>query len=286
MAKVKKILTSEVIKTLKDLAQKDSEAYVRFWQEFGRYIKEGIATDQVEHEGLYPLLRFKTSRITDRLSSLNDYVGRMKPEQRVIYYLLGDDERSVTRSPHLDYFQRSGLEVITLTDPIDSFMVFGLPTYEGFKVENIASADVEVPEVKGGEAKPEEQHILSTEEFNALAERFKTQLGERVSAVRASTRLSSSVARLVDPEGAINQEMQRVYRLVDQDYKTPVKVLELNPQHPILAGLKDLPAEAELSKAVIEQIYESALLIEGLHPDPAGMIPRIQELMEAALKKK
>jgi molecular chaperone HtpG len=286
MAKVKKILTSEVIKTLKDLAQKDSEVYARFWQEFGRYIKEGIASDQAEREGLYPLLRFKTSRITDRLSSLNDYVGRMKPEQRVIYYLLGDDERSITRSPHLDYFQRSGLEVVILTDPIDSFMVFGLPTYEGFKVENIASADVEVPEVKGDEAKPEEPGNLSTEEFNALAERFKTQLGERVSGVRASTRLSSSVARLVDPEGAMNQEMQRVYRLVDQDYKTPVKVLELNPQHPILAGLKDLPGEAELSKAVIEQIYESALLIEGLHPDPAGMIPRIQELMEAALKKK
>ncbi len=286
MVKIKKILANEVIKTLKDLAQKDSEAYVHFWEEFGRYVKEGLATDQAERETLYPLLRFKTSRAVDRWSSLNDYVGRMKPEQKVIYFLLGDDERSVTRSPHLDYFTRGGLEVITLTDPIDSFMVLGLTIYEGFKVENIASAEVEVPEVKEGEARPEDQPAISTEEFNALVERFKTQLGERVSGVRASTRLSSSVARLVDPEGSINQGMQRVYRLVDQDYKTPVKVLELNPQHPILLGLKDLTADQELSKTVIEQIYESALLIEGLLPDPAGMIPRIQELMEAALKKK
>jgi molecular chaperone HtpG len=286
MTKIKKILTSDLLKTLKDLAQKDSEAYAKFWHEFGRYIKEGIATDQTEGETLYPLLRFKTSRAVDRWSSLNDYVGRMKPGQKVIYYLLGDDERSVTRSPHLDYFQRNGLEVIILTDPIDSFMVLGLTTYEGFKIENIASADVEVPETKEGETKAEEQPAVSTEEFNALAERFKAQLGERVAGVRASTRLSSSVARLVDAEGSINQGMQRVYRLVDQDYKVPVKVLELNPQHPILQGLKDLPAENELSKAVIEQIYESALLIEGLLPDPAGMIPRIQELMEAALRKK
>ncbi len=286
MAKIKKVLTSETLKTLKDLAQKDSEAYIRFWQEFGRYIKEGIATDNAEREGLYPLLRFKSNRFTDRWSSLNEYVGRMKPEQKVIYYLLGDDERSVMRSPHLDYFQHNGLEVITLTDPIDSFMVLGLTKYEGFKIENIASAQVELPELKESENKAEEQPALSTEEFNTLVERFKAQLGERVSGVRASTRLSSSVARLVDPEGTINQEMQRVYRLVDQDYKTPVKVLELNPQHPILAGLKDLPADEALSKAIIEQIYESALLIEGLLPDPAGMIPRIQELMEAAVRRK
>jgi molecular chaperone HtpG len=286
IAKINKILTSEVLKTLKDLAQKDSEAYVHFWQEFGRYIKEGIATDHVERETLYPLLRFKTNRFTDRWCSLNEYVGRMKPEQKVIYYLLGDDERSITRSPHLDYFERSGLEVITLTDPIDSFMALGLTMYEGFKVQNIASAGVEIPSSKESETQTAEQPAISTDDFNALAERFKSQLGERVSGVRASTRLSSSVARLVDPEGAINQEMQRVYRLVDQDYKVPVKVLELNPQHPILRGLNDLPPEDELSKAVIEQIYESALLIEGLHPDPAGMIPRIQQLMEAAVKKK
>jgi molecular chaperone HtpG len=286
IAKIKKILTSEVLKTLKDLAQKESEAYAHFWHEFGRHIKEGIATDQIEREALYPLLRFKTNRFIDRWSSLNEYVGRMRPEQKVIYYLLGDDERSITRSPHLDYFERSGLEVIMLTDPIDSFMVLGLTMYEGFKVQNIASPDVEVPSSKESEAKTTEQPAISTDDFNTLAERFKSQLGERVSGVRASTRLSSSVARLVDPEGAINQEMQRVYRLVDQDYKAPVKVLELNPQHPILLGLNDLPAEDELSKAVIEQIYESALLIEGLHPDPAGMIPRIQQLMEAAVKKR
>jgi molecular chaperone HtpG len=115
-------------------------------------------------------------------------------------------------------------------------------------------------------------------------DRFKEQLGERVTDVRTTDRLTDSVARLVDPEGTLNQEMQRVYRLMDRDYEVPKKVLELNPRHPVLAKLNQMPTDDGLSALVIEQIYDSALLIEGLHPDPASMLPRIQELMEKALK--
>ena len=98
-----------------------------------------------------------------------------------------------------------------------------------------------------------------------------------------STRLSDSPARLVDPEGALNQEMQRVYKLLNRDFEVPKKVLELNPRHPILTGLNSLAADNPLNAIIIEQIYEDALLIEGLHPDPASMIARIQKLIEAAL---
>jgi molecular chaperone HtpG len=97
-------------------------------------------------------------------------------------------------------------------------------------------------------------------------------------------RLSESPARLVDPEGVPNQEMQRVYRFLQEDFKTPKKVLELNPDHPILMHLNSLPPEAELGQMIIDQIYEDALLIEGLHPDPASMIERIQKIIEAAIK--
>ncbi|RPI34911.1 MAG: molecular chaperone HtpG [Chloroflexota bacterium] len=284
MGRLKKILTSELVGALKNLAQKDAETYNGFWLEFGRYVKEGIATDHVEREKLYPLLRFRTNQAQDSWSSLADYIGRMKPNQTEIYYLLGDDERSVTRSPHLDYFQQRGYEVIVLTDPIDSFMVLGLTDYEGHKFRNAAASDLTLPEEEG-EKPAEEAASIPENEFVSLVERFKNQLGERVTDVRATNRLSNSVARLVDPEGALNQEMQRVYRLVDRDFEAPKKVLELNPRHKILQQLKDMPPESELSKLVIEQIYESALLIEGLHPDPAGMIPRIQQLMEAALQK-
>jgi molecular chaperone HtpG len=283
MARLKKILTGQLINALKDLAKKEPEAYARFWREFGRYIKEGIATDHAEREKLFPLLRFSTTRSPDQKTSLDEYVGGMKTDQKALYYLLGDDVRSIQRSPHLDYFKKVGYDVIMFYEPIDSFMVLGLTTYEGFKFQNAASADLELPEQ--GPEEQEDGPAVSGEDFEALAQRFKDQLGERVSDVKASSRLSDSVARLIDSEGFLNQEMQRVYRMMDREFDAPAKILELNPRHPILLRLKDLHADEGLSKDIIEQIYESALLIEGLHPDPAGMIPRIQQLMQAALNK-
>jgi molecular chaperone HtpG len=283
MARLKKILTGQLINSLKELAKKEPEAYSRFWLEFGRYIKEGIATDHAEREKLFPLLRFSTTRSPDQKTSLDEYVGGMKTDQKALYYLLGDDVRSIQRSPHLDYFKKVGYDVIMFYEPIDSFMVLGLTTYEGFKFQNAASADLELPEQ--GPEETEDGPAVSGEDFEALAQRFKDQLGERVSEVKASNRLSDSVARLIDSEGFLNQEMQRVYRMMDREFDAPAKILELNPRHPILLRLKDLHTDEELSKDIIEQIYESALLIEGLHPDPAGMIPRIQQLMQAALNK-
>ncbi len=102
--------------------------------------------------------------------------------------------------------------------------------------------------------------------------------------MRISDRLSESPARLVDPQGAPDQEIQRVYRMLNREFEPPKKVLELNPRHPILLGLKGVPASDPLGDLLIEQIFEDALLIEGLHPDPAGMIERIQKLMEAAIR--
>jgi molecular chaperone HtpG len=283
IARLKKILSGQLLNALKDQADKQPESYQRFWEEFGKFIKEGIASDQTEREKLYPLLRFRTTKHPDQWRSLNEYVGGMTPGQKDIYYLLGDDQRSIQRSPHLDYFKNVGFDVIMLAEPIDSFMVLGLTTYEGFKFQNAASASLELPVDK--EQAAADAPAISEEDFEALAQRFKTQLGERVSQVKSSQRLSDSIARLVDPEGVLNQEMQRVYRMMDRDFEIPAKILELNPRHPILSRLKELPAADELSVAIIEQIYESALLIEGLHPDPAGMIPRIQQLMQAALAK-
>jgi molecular chaperone HtpG len=125
---------------------------------------------------------------------------------------------------------------------------------------------------------------MQEQDFTPLVERFKRHLGDRVNEVRTTGRLSDSPARLVDPEGALNQEMQRVYRLLNKDYEAPKKVLEINPGHPILARLGALPEDSPVVPLIVEQIYDDALLIEGLHPDPASMISRIQKLMETALE--
>jgi molecular chaperone HtpG len=282
IARVKKILTSEVIKSLKDLSQKEPEEYHKFWEAHGKYIKEGIAIDHAGREELYSLLRFRTDRAPEAWTALKDYVERMPEAQKSIYFLLGDDERSILRSPHLDYFRKTGFEVLLLTDPIDSFMILGLLEFDGHPVQNIASPDLDLPQ-PAEETTGEENAAVPDDRLSRLVDRFKAQLGDRVTDVRLSTRLSDSVARLVDPEGSLNPEMQRVYRLLQKEFEAPKKVLELNPRHPLLVRLGALADQDTLAPLIVEQIYENALLIEGLHPDPAGMIERIQKIMEAAL---
>lgn len=283
MVNLKSLITSKITGALDKLAKDEPADYSNFWEEFGRYIKEGVAIEQTEPESLYPLLRFHKSTSTDQWSSLDDYLGRMKPEQKEIYYILGDDQRSVVYSPHLDILKKHGLEVLLLTDPIDPFMVVRLAKYKDHALLNVSSSDLKLPALeKESEAEP--TAALDPNEWITLIERFKTQLGDKVADVRMTDRLSGSPARLVDPEGGPNQEMQRVYRLLKEDFETPKKVLELNPQHPILLQLNSLPSDVELGHLIIEQIYEDALLIEGLHPDPAGMIERIQKIIEAAIK--
>lgn len=283
MPRLKKVLTGQIFKELENLAKSDPEKYAVFWKEFGGYLKQGVAAVPADVEKLTPLLRFRTSLHPETWSSLEDYVGRMKPEQKFIYYLLGEEPQSLLRSPHLEAFQAHGLEVLLLTEPMDSFMLMGLRKYRDYELKNAAQAEIEPPAQSGAE-QPEAEK-LSDAELSPLLERFKQTLGERVSDVRVSSRLSQSVARLVDPEGALNPELQRVYKFLGREYEVPKKILELNPAHPILKGLRQLPADSELGTLVIEQIYESALLLEGLHPDPASMAPRVQKLMEAALSR-
>jgi molecular chaperone HtpG len=283
MVNHKQLITSKITGALLGLAKDEPEKYSQFWDEYGRYMKEGVAIEQSEPESLYPLLRFHTTAFLDQWSSLDDYLSRMKPDQKDIYYILGDDEHSVVYSPHLDIIKKHGFEVLLLTEPIDPFMIVRLTKYQEHSLVNVSSPDLKLPALEK-ESETEKKPALDPGDWVSLIERFKSQLGEKVSDVRMTDRLSDSPARLVDAEGALNQEMQRVYRLLKEDFPTPQKVLELNPQHPIMIQLNALSAEAELGHMIIDQIYEDALLIEGLHPDPAGMIERIQKIIEAAIK--
>ena len=282
MPRLKKVVTGQVMKELENLAKNDVEKYNTFWQEFGVYLKQGIAANPIDVETIQPLLRFKTTTHPEIWSSLEDYAVRMKDEQKEIYYIVGDDAKSVLLSPHLDYFQSQDIEVLLLTDPMDSFMLMGLRKYKDFEFKNVAQAEVEAPEKDKEEAKKQN---IPEEAFKTLVERFKEVLGERVEDVRASNRMSKSVARLVDPDGSPNPELQRVYKFLGKDYEIPKKILELNPSHAILKNLLDMDSESDLQTLVIEQIYDSALLVEGLHPDPSSMAPRIQQIIDVALSK-
>ncbi|MBI5953198.1 MAG: molecular chaperone HtpG [Chloroflexi bacterium] len=283
MPKLKKVLTNQVIKELENLAKNNVDKYHTFWQEFGVYLKQGVAATPADSDSINPLLRFKTNLNPEAWSSLEEYISRMKEEQKEIYYIVGEDPKSVLRSPHLDYFHSQGTEVLLLTDPMDSFMLMGLHKYKDFELKNVAQADVDT----GKKPKEEtEAERIPESDFGGLVEQFKKVLGERVTDVRASNRLVQSVARLADADANVNPELQRVYKYLGRDYEIPKKVLELNPTHNILKNLLKLDSGSELQNIIIEQIYDSALLVEGLHPDPSSIAPRVQQIIEAALTQK
>jgi HSP90 family molecular chaperone len=284
MSQLKKLITSKLIEGLKTLAKDKPDSYTKFWEQFRPFIKEGVSTDPDYHEALLPLLRYHTLHKPQEWVSLSDYVQGMKTGQQKIYYLLGEDERSLVSSPHLEIFRRQGYDVLLMADPMDSFTLLRFTKYADFELANASTEKLDQPEEETPKEGEAEQERLPEDEVTRLVERFKTQLADRVTDVRTTNRLVESPARLIDPEGTMNPEMQRVYKMLNREYEMPQKVLEINPNHAIMKRLSSLPAEDPLNELVVEQVYEDALLIEGLHPDPASMISRIQRLLEAALK--
>ncbi len=281
--RIRNALTHKIIESLKELAAKDPDKYLAFWKAYGPFVKEGLATDPAARDKLKPLLRFPSSQ-ADELVSLAQYAGRLKPEQREIYYLLADDVQSAARSPHLDYFRQARIEVLFLTDPLDSFMLAGLQDYEGFALKNAAAAEVNAAPA---EAVPPAAEAVPPAELEALTARFKARLGDRITEVRASERLVDSPLRLVAPGDGREAEMDRVRRLLEKDYSVPKRGVELNPRHALIRGLAQRLAQGGAETLVdeaIEQLYENGLLLEGLHPNPAQMVGRIQALMEAAVR--
>ena len=288
MRHIRKALTGRVIKALRGLAEDQPDDYRVFWDEFGPFIKQGVATNPLDHEDLVPLLRFHSSRSGDDLVSLADYVERMPEDQDVLYYILGDDRTAVARSPHMDSFNARDLEVLYLLDPLDGFMMQSLKEVDGRSFQNVDDPDLELPEA--AEPEPEQGDEVTQVDFDQLVARFKRVLGERVTEVRESKLLTDSPCRLVSLESGPERDLQRVRRLLEQDLETPVpvKMLELNRRHPLIQNLAHLIAsrpEDGVIDPTIEQLFENLLLLEGLHPNPAQMVPRIQTLLEAATSR-
>lgn len=290
LEKIKGTLVRRLSSQLESLADDEPEKYRTFWREFGMYIKEGIATDPDAKGKFTDLLRFNSSKSDspDDLISLKAYVDRMKADQSEIYYILGDDYKVLSRSPHLEYFRKHDIEVLYLTDPLDSFMLIGLSEYSGKPLKNVDDAGLELPETEEVEADKQAEEAISPDEFGQLVARFKEVLGDRVEDVVESKILTDSPARLVNPKDAMNVNMQRVQRLLGQDYQVPKKILEINRKNGLIQGLSaELAANADnlLVNVLIEQLYANELVTEGLHPNPAEMVSRVYEVMSAAVKR-
>ncbi len=290
MRQLQKALTGRLLRSLREMAEERPDDYAIFWEEFGPFIKQGVATNPLDQENLLPLLRFYSSRSDGALISLADYVARMEDDQEAIYYILGDDRAAVSHSPHLDVFNARDIQVLYLLDPLDGFMMQSLQEYEGRPFQNVDDPDLSLPapdEETETETEPDSVG-LSQSEFDQLAARFERVLGERVTEVKPSKVLTDSPCRLVSPEGGAERDLQRVRRLLGQEMDVPPKRLEINRQHPLIQNLARLVVnrpDDEVIDATIEQLLENLLLLEGLHPNPAQMVPRIQSLLEAATER-
>lgn len=273
---LKKVLTNLVFKELESIAKKDTEKYNKFWREFGPFLKQGISMNADESKKIFPLLRFHTSLKPEDWNTLDEIVERADKEQKIIHYLLGDDPRSILHSPHLDYFKKNEIEVILLSEPIDSFMLMGMESYKDYQLKNIATAQKEEPKNTGEDNESKAEELIPEDE--KMLSLFKEVLGDKVANVTISKSLSSSVARLVDADGAMNPEMQRVYRYLGKEFEQPKKVLEINKDHALIRGILSQEDEG-LKHTLIEQVFDSAAIIDGYYPDPAKLVERIQTLM-------
>lgn len=279
LQRIRKTLTGRLHRELNELADKDAEKFAAFWKEFGVFIKEGVATDWENKNELLKLLRFNTTTSGDDLVTLATYKGRMVEGQQEIYYVMGASLEAARTSPHLDPFAARGIEVLLFTDLMDGFMLSGLREYEGLKLRNIDEADIELP----GEVEAAAPQV-SDEQFATLAARVSAILGDKLKEVRASKVLRDNPARLVG-EDAANREMQRIQQLLGRESESQQRTLELNPAHPLVAALArraEANADDPVVAAAVEQLYDNALLQEGLLQNPATMVPRILKLLEAA----
>jgi molecular chaperone HtpG len=278
-----KTIRKRVLRELGKLAKDTPEKYAEFLGQYQFILKQGLAMEPQSKDDIVPLLRFQTSKSNGEWVALETYVERMGEEQEAIYYVLGDSVESVAYSPHLDPFKARDIEVLYFVDPIDPFLATALTDYKEKTLQDIGDADIDLPEVE--EADADETPELEEKERNLLIGRFVATLGERVTEVRETKALRDSPLRLVSPEDAPNAGMQRIYRMTEQNYEIPKRIVELNLHHPIMINLGHALAadsSAEIIDLTIDQLFDSALVQEGLHPNPTAMLPRIQKLMELA----
>jgi len=282
MAQLKKLVTNKVIETLSRLANENPDAYQRFWEAYSTFVKEGVATDEDYYQKLMPLLRFHSLKNPSKWISLDDYLENKPSDQQKIYYILGEEDQSIIHSPHLEAYKQKNLDVLLFTDPVDPFVLMHTRQYKDVELVNAATEKLDIEPTESSEDSESESD--TKDKINSVIDRLKTVIGDKVTDVRTTYQLVESPARLIDAEGALNPELQRVYRIMNKEVESPAKILEINPRHPIILKLAELPESNELGELIANQLYENALLIEGLHPDPAGMIERIQKLMQSALQ--
>ncbi|HRO59840.1 MAG TPA: molecular chaperone HtpG [Burkholderiaceae bacterium] len=274
--------TRRVLTMLEELAENQADKYAGFWSEFGQVLKEGLGEDFGNRDRLARLLRFTSTQSEGDAQSvsLTDYVERMKEGQEKIYYLTADTLQAARSSPHLEVFRRKGVEVLLMADRVDEWMLGFLDSFDGRELASVARGGLDLGKLEDEAEKAQARE--AGEKFRELTERVKASLGDAVKEVRVTHRLTDSASCLVSDEGDISGHLERLLKQVGQKGPERKPILEINPEHPLVARLEadlkgdDVTRVDDWSRLLLDQ----AQLAEGGQlEDPAGFVRRLNRML-------
>ncbi len=281
LAAIKKGVTSRVLSELDKLAQNDAEAYTKVWETFGPVLKEGLYEDFEKRSTLLGLARFKTTESGGGWRTLKDYVRSLKENQTAIYYVTGTDLVRLEASPQLEGFQARGIEVLLLPDPVDSFWVTAGVDYEGKPFKSVTHGAADLALIPLIEAK-ENAGAPAPEAVTQFIQSVKATLGESVSDVRASERLTESAVCLVAPETGMDRQLERLLARAGQLGSAAKPILEINPRHDLIVTLANLgDAEQTLREDAAHLLLDEARILDGELPaDARAFSQRLARVMQ------
>ena len=277
-AALRKALTKRSLQMLEKLAKDDAEKYLQFWKEFGLVLKEGPAEDFANKETVAKLLRFASTHndSSEQTVSLEDYISRMKEGQKAIYYITADSYVAAKNSPHLELFNKKGIEVLLLSDRIDEWMLSYLTEFDGKQLQSITKADLVLGDLADKESETQKQQ---DEAFGSFIERVKNLLGERVKTVRLTHNLTDTPAVVSTDNDQMTTQMAKLFAAAGQPVPEVKYTFELNPEHHLVKKVADIADETEFADWV-ELLLEQAMLAErGSLENPAAFIKRINKLL-------
>ncbi|AKD41018.1 TPA: molecular chaperone HtpG [Pasteurella multocida] len=275
---LRKALTKRALQMLEKLAKDDAEKYQRFWQEFGLVLKEGPAEDFANKETIAKLLRFASTHndSSQQSVSLEDYVARMKEGQKAIYYITADTYVAAKNSPHLELFNKKGIEVLLLSDRIDEWMLSYLTEFDGKPLQTISKADLDLGDLAD---KEEDSQKAQDEQYASFVERVKTLLGERMKEVRLTHRLTDTPAVVSTGDDQMTTQMAKLFAAAGQAMPEVKYTFELNPEHGLVQKVAEIADEQQFADW-IELLLEQAMLAErGSLENPVAFIKRMNTLL-------
>jgi molecular chaperone HtpG len=276
-------LRSALVKRVLDVIEKlPADKYDTFWKNFGTVLKEGPAEDFANREKISKLLRFASTHkdSSEQTVSFQDYVSRMKPEQKKIYYITAENFNAAKSSPHLEIFRKNNIEVLLLSDRIDEWLVAHLPEFDGKSLQSVAKGDVDLSEIapeKKAEEKQQEEKVKT--EFDDVIKKVKSLLGDQVKEVRLSHRLTNSPSCLVVEDHDMGLQLQRILKAAGQEVGEIKPIFELNPEHPLVLKLK-MESESTHFDDMAHILFDQAILAEGGQlKNPAAFVQRVNKLL-------